>query len=191
MELNGNRLVQANVDQAWQGINDPEIIRACVPGCESVEKLSETEYTLVVSVALGPVKARFNGKLYLDQLNPPHTYRLKFEGQGGAVGFVKGTADVTLLAAGLNTELTYRVTSQIGGKLAQLGSRLIDGTAKKLAEEFFANLNNALNSSEVAANSMNASDSNRIHRRSAGISAFWYASAALFSLFAACYFLLK
>jgi len=138
MEMSGEQLIPAAQAAVWRGLNDAGMLKACIPGCESVERLSDTEYALAATAAIGPVKARFRGKLRLADLVPPDSYALYFDGQGGAAGFAKGSARVTLAAEGAGTRLRYAVSAQVGGKLAQIGSRLIDGAAKKLADEFFS-----------------------------------------------------
>jgi carbon monoxide dehydrogenase subunit G len=141
MEMSGEQIIQAAQAEVWRGLNDPEILKACITGCESIELLNDTEYAVVTTAAIGPVKAKFRGKLRLADLDPPNSYSLSFDGQGGAAGFGKGSAKVSLTAAGSGTRLRYAVSAQVGGKLAQLGSRLIDGVAKKLADDFFSAFN--------------------------------------------------
>ena len=150
MEINGSRLVQAELPRVWRGLTDPAVLRLCIPGCESIEKVSDHEYVMAVGVSVGPVRARFIGKLFLTELNRPHTYRLGFEGEGDAVGFAKAAADVTLATSDLGTILTYRVTTQIGGILAQVVPSLIDSTARMMVDEFFEKFNNALISHDSA-----------------------------------------
>jgi carbon monoxide dehydrogenase subunit G len=141
MEMTGEQIIPAAQAEVWRGLNDPQVLKACISGCESIEKLSEHEYLVLTTVAIGPVKAKFKGKLRLSDLDPPNAYSLSFDGQGGAAGFGKGTAKVSLAAQGTGTRLAYAVKAQVGGKLAQLGSRLIDGVAKKMADDFFAAFN--------------------------------------------------
>jgi len=141
MEMTGEQLIPAAQAEVWRGLNDPEVLKACISGCESIERLSDTEYAVVTTAAIGPVKARFRGKLLLADLAPPNSYSLFFDGQGGAAGFGKGSARVSLAAEGAETRLSYAVKAQVGGKLAQIGSRLIDGVAKKLADDFFTAFN--------------------------------------------------
>ena len=139
MDMNGSETINAPVDAVWKGLNDPEILRQCIPGCEALEKKSDTEMTATVVLKVGPVKARFEGAVQLSNLNPPHSYTISGEGKGGMVGFAKGGADVSLSEQPDGTTLlTYSVKADVGGKIAQLGSRLIDSTAKKLAEQFFS-----------------------------------------------------
>jgi len=141
MEMSGEQIVPALQAEVWRGLNDPEVLKTCISGCESIEKLTDTEYTVVTTAAIGPVKARFRGRLLLADLDPPNSYSLSFDGQGGAAGFGKGSAKVSLAAEGAGTRLSYTVKAQVGGKLAQIGSRLIDGVAKKLADDFFTAFN--------------------------------------------------
>ena len=138
MDMNGSATINAPLDLVWKGLNDPEILRQCIPGCEALEKTSDTEMTATVVLKIGPVKAKFEGAVELSNLNPPHSYTISGEGKGGMVGFAKGGADVTLAEQPDGTTLlTYSVKADVGGKIAQLGARLIDSTAKSLAEKFF------------------------------------------------------
>lgn len=138
MELKGERLLGVDRATAWRALNDPGVLRACIPGCESVEKAGDNEFTVVQSAALGPVKARFQGRIRLEDIVEPASYTIRFEGQGGAAGFAKGAARVSLDEESPNTRLGYAVEAQVGGRLAQVGSRLIDSAALKLADDFFA-----------------------------------------------------
>ncbi|CAN7177948.1 carbon monoxide dehydrogenase subunit G [Phyllobacterium sp. LjRoot231] len=144
MDLIGEERIAASRDTVWKALNDPEILKACIPGCESLEKISDTELEATVGVKIGPVKARFNGKVELTNLNPPSSYTISGEGKGGVAGFAKGGADVTLVEEGAETVLAYKVNADVGGKIAQLGSRLIASTSKKLATQFFENFNAAV-----------------------------------------------
>jgi uncharacterized protein len=144
MDLTGEERIAASREAVWKALNDPEILKACIPGCESLEKISDTELEATVGVKIGPVKARFNGKVELTNLNPPSSYTISGEGKGGIAGFAKGGADVTLTKEGAETVLAYVVNADVGGKIAQLGSRLILSTSKKLATQFFENLNQAI-----------------------------------------------
>jgi carbon monoxide dehydrogenase subunit G len=141
MEMTGEQLIPAAQAEVWRGLNDPEVLKACISGCESIEKLTDSEYALVTIAAIGPVKAKFKGKLLLADLVPPNSYSLSFDGQGGAAGFGKGSAKVSLATEAAGTRLSYTVKAQVGGKLAQIGSRLIDGVAKKMADDFFSAFN--------------------------------------------------
>ena len=144
MEMTGEQLIPLPQQRVWQALNDPEVLKACIPGCESIEKVADAEYKVAMTVSVGPVKARFSGKLLLSDLNPPNSYSLAFEGSGGAAGFGKGGAQVSLKSEGGGTRLSYKANASVGGKLAQVGSRLIDGVAKKMADDFFAKFNQTL-----------------------------------------------
>ncbi|ASY54987.1 carbon monoxide dehydrogenase subunit G [Sinorhizobium sp. CCBAU 05631] len=144
MDITGEERIAARREAVWRCLNDPEILKRCIPGCQAIEAVSPTELTAVVKVKIGPVSATFNGTVMLSNLNPPESYRISGEGKGGIAGFAKGGADVMLAEASDETVLRYDVKAEVGGKLAQLGSRLIDSTAKKLAQQFFANLNLAV-----------------------------------------------
>ena len=139
MDMTGQYRIPAPREQVWAALNDPTTLKASLPGCESLEKLSDHEFAATVVAKVGPVKAKFNGNVTLTNLNPPESYTISGEGKGGAAGFAKGGADVRLTEEGEITVLTYTAKADVGGKLAQLGSRLIDGTAKKMADEFFDN----------------------------------------------------
>jgi carbon monoxide dehydrogenase subunit G len=136
MEMTGEVTIPAPRQRVWEGLNDTETLRQAIPGCEKIEKTSDTEFTATVVAKVGPVKASFQGKVTLSDIDPPNGYRISGEGKGG-VGFAKGGATVTLTDADGGTRLAYTVDAQVGGKLAQLGSRLIDGTAKSMANDFF------------------------------------------------------
>ena len=139
MQMNDSQRIPASKEAVWAALNDPAILKQCIPGCQSLEMSSPTEMTATVVFRVGPVKAIFGGKVTLSDLDPPNSYRISGEGSGGVAGFAKGGALVRLEAEGPDvTVLHYEVDAQIGGKLAQLGTRLIDSTAKKLAGEFFA-----------------------------------------------------
>jgi uncharacterized protein len=138
MDMNGEYQIAAPRQRVWEALNDPEILRQCIPGCEEIVKVSDVEWTAKVTAKVGPVKARFGGKVTLSELNPPTSYKITGEGSGGAAGFAKGGAVVTLAEDGDGTLLTYKVEANVGGKLAQIGSRLIDGAAAKVADDFFA-----------------------------------------------------
>jgi carbon monoxide dehydrogenase subunit G len=138
MELNDEKRIPAPREAVWNALNDPEVLRACIPGCEAVDKRSETEFTARVVVAVGPVKAKFTGEVNLTDIDPPNGYTISGKGSGGVAGFGKGSAIVKLRDDGAGTILAYTVNASVGGKLAQIGQRLIDSTAKKLADDFFA-----------------------------------------------------
>jgi carbon monoxide dehydrogenase subunit G len=138
MQMKDSQSVPASRDKVWAALNDPDVLKQCIPGCEVLDMTSPTEMTATVVIKVGPVKAKFGGKVTLSDLDPPNGYKITGEGNGGVAGFAKGGAAIRLEAAGDDeTILHYEVNSQIGGKLAQLGGRLIDSTAKKLAGEFF------------------------------------------------------
>lgn len=137
MEMNGERVLEVPRAKAWEALNDPAVLRECISGCESIELTGENQYQVVMTAAVGPVKAKFKGKLTLCDVEPPSAYRLTFEGQGGVAGFAKGGAKVALGDEGNSTRLIYAVNASVGGKLAQIGSRLIDSAAKKFADDFF------------------------------------------------------
>jgi uncharacterized protein len=139
MDMTGEYRIPAPRDAVWAALNDPEVLKQVIPGCEELNKLSDTELTAKVAARVGPVSARFTGKVTLSDINPPESYTISGEGQGGVAGFAKGGATVNLEDAGGNaTILKYTAKAQVGGKLAQIGSRLIDSTARKMADEFFA-----------------------------------------------------
>jgi carbon monoxide dehydrogenase subunit G len=138
MEMTGERRIAAPRQRVWEALNDPEVLREAIPGCESVTRMAEDQFEAKVALKLGPMSARFGGKVQLTNINPPVSYTISGEGQGGAMGFAKGGADVTLEEDGPGaTVLRYSVKAQVGGKMAQLGARLIDSTAKSMADQFF------------------------------------------------------
>lgn len=141
VDMSGEERIEAPVQKVWEALNDAEVLKACIPGCESLEKVSDTQLSAVVSLKIGPIKAKFNGEVELKNLNPPNAYTIQGEGKGGIAGFAKGGADVELKPDGDATLLTYTAKADVGGKIAQLGGRLIQSTSKKLAAEFFSNLN--------------------------------------------------
>ena len=141
MEMKGEQLIPAPQQAVWDALNDPGVLKACVPGCESIEKSGDNEYQVLMVARVGPVSAKFKGRLTLSDINPPSSYSISFEGQGGAAGFAKGSAQVSLSSEGAHTRLSYEVKANVGGKLAQIGSRLVDAAAKKVADDFFRNLN--------------------------------------------------
>jgi len=139
MEMKGEQLIPAPQQAVWDALNDPGVLKACVPGCESIEKSGDNEYQVLMVARVGPVSAKFKGRLTLSDINPPSSYSISFEGQGGAAGFAKGSAQVRLASEGAHTRLSYDVKANVGGKLAQIGSRLVDAAAKKVADDFFRN----------------------------------------------------
>lgn len=139
MEMQNERHLPLARDAVWRALNDPEVLRACVPGCESFERVDDNSYDAVVTAKVGPVQARFKGRVTLEDLQPPESYSMSFQGQGGQAGFVRGTADVRLDETADGCRVGYGVRATLGGKLAQLGSRLVDGAARKTADDFFDN----------------------------------------------------
>lgn len=139
MEMQGNRHLAVTQQQAWDALNDPAVLKVCIPGCDKIEATGENQYAVGVAVKIGPVSAKFAGKIALSDINPPNNYKITFDGQGGAAGFGKGTSEVKLTPAteGPGCELSYSVAASVGGKIAQVGQRLIDGVAKSMAEDFF------------------------------------------------------
>ncbi len=138
MELIGERTIPASVDETWAALNDPETLKACVAGCESLEKVADDAFVAVVAMKIGPVSARFKGNLKLTNVEPPTRYTINFDGQGGVAGFGRGSADVALTPlVETSTRLAYTARATVGGKMAQIGSRLIDATAAKITDDFF------------------------------------------------------
>ena len=138
MEITGEHRIPAPRDRVWAGLNDPDILRRSIPGCESVERESETEFTARMVAKIGPVKARFESRIELSNIDAPNRYTITGEGKGGPAGFGKGGADVSLEEQGEETVLRYTAKLQVGGKLAQIGSRMVGGTLRKLANSFFS-----------------------------------------------------
>ncbi len=137
MDMQGSRQLAVTQQQAWDALNDPAVLKACIPGCDKVEATGENQYAIAMALKIGPVSAKFTGKITLSEINPPASYKLSFEGQGGPAGFGKGSAAVQLAPNAEGCELSYTVHASVGGKVAQLGQRLIDGAAKSMAEDFF------------------------------------------------------
>jgi hypothetical protein len=137
MDMSGEYVIAAPRQAVWEALNDPEILKQCIPGCESVDKTSDTSFEAKVTAKVGPVRAKFSGKVNMSDIDPPNGYTISGEGTGGAAGFAKGGAKVTLSDDPEGTKLEYSVDATVGGKLAQIGSRLIDSSAKKMANDFF------------------------------------------------------
>ena len=137
MEMQGSRQLAVTQQQAWDALNDPAVLKVCIPGCDKVEATGENQYAIAMALKIGPVSAKFTGKITLSDIQPPESYKLSFDGQGGVAGFGKGSAAVTLTPNDAGCELAYTVQASVGGKVAQLGQRLIDGAAKSMAEDFF------------------------------------------------------
>ena len=150
MEMTGEQLIPQSQDVTWKALNDTTVLKACIPGCESIEQTGDNEYQLVMIAKVGPVSAKFKGKMTLSDIVAPQSYRIAFEGQGGVAGFAKGEASVNLSPADGGTKLAYACNAMIGGTLAQVGSRLIDGVAKKIAGEFFTAFNTQVSGGKIA-----------------------------------------
>ena len=138
MEIEGSRVLPIDRAHAWRALNDPALIQAAIPGCESMEKIGENQYRITVAASLGPLKTRFKGRLHVEDIDKPKGYTLRFEGEGTTAGFVKGTASVKLSGKGRQTVLDYVAHAQVGGRLAQMGDRLVRSSAMKLTDDFFA-----------------------------------------------------
>lgn len=141
MEMSAEQLIAASQQETWDALNDPAMLKQCVPGCESIEPIAENQYQVLMVARVGPVSAKFKGKLTLSDIKPPDSYSIAFEGQGGPAGFAKGGAQVRLSTESDHTKLAYDVKANVGGKLAQIGSRLVDAAARKVADDFFRNFN--------------------------------------------------
>lgn len=151
MEMTGEQLIPATQDETWKALNDTEMLKACVPGCESIESTGDNEYAVLMTARVGPVSAKFKGKMKLSDIKPPVSYNIAFEGQGGVAGFAKGSASVQLSPDGHGTKLVYQARANVGGKLAQIGSRLVDAAAQKVAGDFFAAFNAKVGAAHAAA----------------------------------------
>ncbi|MDM0113561.1 carbon monoxide dehydrogenase subunit G [Variovorax sp. J22R133] len=144
MDMQGTRQLGVTQQQAWEALNDPETLKKCLPGCDKFESTGENQYAVGMAVKVGPVSAKFSGKVTLSDIQPPSGYKLAFEGQGGVAGFGKGSSSVSLVPNDAGCELAYTVQAQVGGKIAQLGQRLIDGAAKSMADDFFKRFDNEM-----------------------------------------------
>lgn len=144
MQMTGQRVLPVSPQQAWDALNDPEMLKACIPGCESVTLTGPDQYEVLMAARIGPVAAKFKGKLTQSDVVEPVSYKISFDGQGGVAGFGKGSADVRLTAVPEGTQLNYDVSAQVGGKIAQIGSRLVDAAAAKIADDFFASFETKL-----------------------------------------------
>jgi carbon monoxide dehydrogenase subunit G len=149
MTMNGEVHLPASREVVWEKLNDPYVLKKCIPGCEELTRSDENQFQAVAKMKVGPVSARFRGRVTLSDLDPPNGYRISGEGEGGVAGFAKGGATVALSEKDGGTLLTYNVEAQIGGKLAQLGQRLISGSAKKLADQFFVSFANEVRASDA------------------------------------------
>jgi uncharacterized protein len=150
LTMTGEVDLAASQQVVWEKLNDPEVLKACIPGCESLEKTADNELQAVAKIKIGPVSATFRGKVELTDLNPPHGYTISGEGQGGIAGFAKGAAKVDLAPIEGGTRMSYAVEAQVGGKIAQLGARLIDGVAKRMADQFFERFAEKINEAKSA-----------------------------------------
>jgi carbon monoxide dehydrogenase subunit G len=151
MEMTGEELIPLPQETTWNALNDTAVLKACIPGCDSIEQISPTEFELAMTAKVGPVSAKFKGRMTLSDVTPPQTYTLTFEGQGGVAGFAKGQARVDLAPDAGGTRLTYSAKAMVGGKLAQVGARLIDGVARKMAAQFFTAFNKRMSGEQDAA----------------------------------------
>jgi carbon monoxide dehydrogenase subunit G len=156
MDMSGERRIPAPRQIVWEALNDPEVLKACIPGCESLEKIGDNDLKATARLKIGPIAAKFTGKVTLSHIDPPNGYTITGEGQGGVAGFAKGGAQVKLADDGDATLLIYDVKAQVGGKIAQLGARLIDATAKQMSDQFFDRFTAALTPEPVAAPVMEA-----------------------------------
>lgn len=151
MDMSGEYTIPAPREKVWEALNDPEVLKQCIDGCQSLEQTSDTEFQAKVTAKVGPVKATFNGKVNLSDIDPPNGYTISGEGQGGVAGFAKGGAQVKLSGEGNETVLTYEANAEVGGKLASVGSRLVLGVAKKTADDFFSKFSDIVGGGEEAA----------------------------------------
>jgi len=189
MELQGERLIPASVDTTWASLNDPEVLKACIAGCESLERTGDDSLTAVVALKVGPVSARFKGNLKMTNVQPPSGYTINFDGQGGVAGFGKGSADVALTAEGTQTRLKYNARAQVGGKMAQVGSRLIDAAAGKITEDFFKAFEAHLQASAAPAGTAEAALPAAV-AADGGIAKVWWLIGAVV-LLAVLYFVIR
>lgn len=151
MDMQGNRPLAITQQQAWDALNDPAVLKTCIPGCDKVEATGDNQYSIGMALKIGPVAAKFSGKIALSDMLPPQSYTISFEGQGGPAGFGKGSAKVQLSPNDRGTDLSYSVQASVGGKIAQLGQRLIDGAAKSMAEDFFKRFDDEMQKQHPAA----------------------------------------
>ena len=156
MEFSGRYAIPAPPETVWAGLNDPDVLKTCIPGCEQIEKTSPTDFVATARLKIGPVSATFKGKVALSELDPPHRCILSGEGQGGVAGFAKGNAEVLLEPDATGTVLAYKAKANVGGKLAQIGQRLIDGAAKQIADDFFERFAKAVAPQPVSAATVSA-----------------------------------
>ena len=180
MDMQGQRVLRVTQAQAWSALNDPDVLKSCIAGCDKFELTDNNNYNIVVAIKIGPVSAKFNGKVSLSDIQPPNSYALNFDAQGGVAGFGKGEAKVSLEPHPEGCELHYTVHSSVGGKLAQLGQRLIDGVAKSLAEDFFKKFEEALQAQYPTSDNSTAPNTEQPSPNTQGIPV-WVWPALLFA----------
>lgn len=192
MDMQGSRQLTVTQQQAWDALNDPQVLQRCIPGCDKVEATGEGQYAVGLSLKIGPVSARFSGKITLSDPQPPSGYTLHFDGQGGVAGFGKGSAQVSLTPADGGTTLAYTVHAQVGGKVAQLGQRLIDGAARSLAEDFFKRFDEEMQGRHGQTTTLAQGASDAANRAVDTPSKFpaWAWTAAAFAVIAVLWFLI-
>ncbi len=191
MELQGERLIPASVEKTWASLNDAEVLKACIAGCESLESTGQHTLTAVVALKVGPVSARFKGNLAMTNVQAPNSYTINFDGQGGVAGFGKGSADVALTPEGERTRLKYTARATVGGKMAQIGSRLIDATAAKITEDFFKAFEAQLQAGAAPADGTVAvAPAAAAVERDTGIAKLWWLIGAVIVL-AVVYFMIR
>ena len=192
MELQGERLMPASVDTTWAALNDPDALKACIAGCETLDRSGPDAYTAVVALRIGPVSARFKAKLQMSKVQAPNSYTINFDGQGGVAGFGKGSADVVLTPQGAGTLLKYNARATVGGKMAQVGARLIDAAAGKITEDFFKAFEAYLQAASAPATAAGAEAAVALPAASApaGTSKLWWWIAAVVVL-AIIYFVIR
>jgi len=189
MELRGERLIPAPLNTTWAALNDPQTLQACIAGCESLERTGDAAFAAVVAVKVGPVSARFKGSVRMTNIQAPTGYTINFDGQGGVAGFGKGSADVSLVPEAALTRLKYTARATVGGKMAQIGSRLIDATAAKMTDDFFKAFEGQLQAGPESADGK-ASTTAAKPAATSGTRALWWSGAAAVAL-AAIYFLMR
>ena len=168
MDMQGKRQLAITQQQAWDALNDPAVLKLCIPGCEKIEATGDNQYSMAVALKIGPLAAKFAGKIALSDINPPQSYTLTFEGQGGPAGLGKGTASVQLTPNEHGHELAYTVHASVGGKIAQVGQRLIDGVAKSMAEDFFKRFDDEMQKQHPEAYAQQAADDAQTATASSG-----------------------
>jgi hypothetical protein len=178
MDMTGQRALQVTQQQAWEALNDPEILKACIPGCQKFEPVGDQKFAVAAGIKMGPVSALFNGHVQLTDIVPPQSYKLNFDAQGGVAGFGKGESSVEIKPLEKGCELHYTVHSSVGGKIAQLGQRLIDGVAKNMAEDFFKRFEAALEKRYPAAPEPLSIDTVPDSKQEAGVPAWLWAVGA-------------